>query len=292
MQRQMAPIAHNGVLALSMPQIKLIAADVDGTLIGSSKVPTERVKSAIRMAIELGCEVVPATGRSRYTMRHLMEELGLSGPVILFGGAVVLHWGSCAVWHHVLIPVELAKKVVTVIRGCGMGSVAMADGIESDCVVAERILPPPEAYVERNIARLEWVDDLTQSMPFEPATVVAVGDEDVALNCVRRLKSEFGEALSITASYSVAYGGWVVEVHHKDGSKGKALTVILERLAIPKEQVMAIGDNLNDIDMLQCAGLRVAMANSPEEVKRVAHEVVPSADDDGVAYAIHKFVLR
>lgn len=275
-----------------MPQIKLIAADVDGTLIGSSKVPTEGVKSAIKMAIGIGCEVVPATGRSRYTMHRLMDELGLSGPVILFGGAVVLHWGSGEVWHRVLVPVELAKKVVAVMRSYGMGSVAMADGIESDCVIAERILPPPDEYVERNIARLKWVDDLTQSMPFEPATVAAIGAERVALDCVRELKSKFEDELSIAVSYSVAYGGWVVEVHHRDGSKGKALAIIAKRLAIPREQVMAIGDNLNDIDMLQYAGLRVAMENSPEEVKRIAHEVVPSADEDGVAYAIHKFVLR
>lgn len=281
-----------GVLASAMPQIKLIAADVDGTLIGSSKVPTERVKSAIRMALDLGCEVVPATGRSRYTMRHLMEELGLSGPVILFGGAVVLHWGSGEIWHRVLVPIELAKDVVVVMRGYGMGSVAMADGIESDCVIAERILPPPDGYVERNIARLKWVDDLARSMPFEPATVAAIGAEKVALDCVMELKSKFGNELSIAVSYSVAYGGWVVEVHHRDGSKGKALAIIAKRLAIPREQVMAIGDNLNDIDMLQYAGLRVAVENSPDEVKRIAHEVVPSADEDGVAYAIHKFVLR
>ncbi|MCS7252995.1 MAG: Cof-type HAD-IIB family hydrolase [Armatimonadota bacterium] len=275
-----------------MLRIRLIAIDVDGTLIGSSKVPTERVKTAIRMAVDAGCEVVPATGRSRYTTRYLMEELGLSGPVILFGGAVVLHWGSGEVWHRVLIPVELAKKVVSVMRRYGMGSVVMADGIESDCVVAEKVLPPPDGYIERNIARLKWVDDLTQVMPFEPATIAAIVSEDLALSCIKQLESEFGEALSVAMSYSVAYSGWVVEVHHSDGSKGKALKIIAERLAIPREQVMAIGDNLNDIDMLQYAGLSVAMANSVEEVKRIAHEIVPSADEDGVAYAIHKFVLR
>lgn len=274
-----------------MPRYRLIAVDVDGTLIGSSKVPTVRVKEAIRAALNLGCEVVPATGRSRYTMRSLMEELGLSGPVILFGGAVVLHWGSMEVWHCVLIPVELAKKVVEVMRGYNLGAVALADGIESDCVVAERLTPPKDAYVERNIARLMWVDDLTKEMPFEPATIAAVGVKEAAMNCMRQLKEEFGEDVSVTGSYSVAYDGWVIEVHHRDGSKGKALALIANRLAILREEVIAIGDNLNDIDMLQYAGLSVAMENSPPEIKAIAREIVPSADEDGVAHAIFKFVL-
>lgn len=275
-----------------MPRIRLVAIDVDGTLIGSSKKPSERVKEAIKAVLSAGCEVVLSTGRSRYTMRPIMQELGLNGPVILFGGAVVLHWGSGDIWHRVLMPKELVKDVVAVMRHHRIGAVIMADGTESDCVVAERLLPPTEQYIQRNKERLEWVEDITKAVPFEPATVAGIGDEEMAMKCIQELKERFKDSLSVTVSYSVAYGGWVVEVHHRDGNKGRALKLVAERLGVEREQVMAIGDNLNDIDMLAYAGLSVAMANSPEAVKQVADEVVPSADEDGVAHAICKFVLQ
>lgn len=275
-----------------LPRIKLIAIDVDGTLIGSSKKPSERVKEAIKAALSAGCEIVLSTGRSRYTMRPIMHELDLNGPVILFGGAVVLHWGNGDIWHRVLMPKELVKDVVAVMRSYGIGAVIMADGTESDCVVAERLLPPTEQYIQRNRERLEWVEDMTKVVPFEPATVAGIGNEEVAMKCIQELREQFKESLSIAVSYSVAYGGWVVEVHHRDGNKGKALKLVAEKLRVKREQVMAIGDNLNDIDMLVYAGFSVAMANSPEAVKQIADEVVPSADEDGVAHAIYNFVLQ
>ncbi|HID05890.1 MAG TPA: HAD family phosphatase [Armatimonadetes bacterium] len=271
--------------------IRLVAIDIDGTLVGSSGQLSMCVKRAVQSAVVRGCEVVLCTGRSRYTTRAFMDELQLCGPVILFSGAVVLHWGTGEVWHRAVLPRDMVAQIVRVIRSYGMGAVLLADGIESDCVVADRVLPPALRYTHRNIERLNWVDDLTECIPFEPATIGAVGSEDTVRGAVDELKQRFGSRLVVSASFSIAYDGWVIEVHHHDAGKGRALKLVADRLGIPREQVMAIGDHFNDIEMFEVAGLAIAMANSPYEVQRAAHYIVPSADDDGVAEALERFAM-
>lgn len=267
--------------------IKLIAIDLDGTLLNEDHQVSERTERVLKRAIEQGIQVVIATGKTYTSARALVEKLGLKTPGIFVQGLTIYQPDGTLTWQQTLPP-DVCRRVITVAEDRGFTVVAysgtrilcreIADGIER---LAEKYHEPmPEAIGPlQNILFDMKINKLMLVKQNNPKKITAIRWLlDRQLN---------GEGRLVQAMIKD-----MVEVLPPGVSKGSTLATLIKKLGVPAENVMAIGDGENDIEMLHLAGIGVAVGNADEKLKAVADHVVASNQDDGVADAIERFVLK
>lgn len=269
----------------SSREFRLIAIDLDGTLIDHNLTVSPRVKQAIAAAQAQGVTVTLASGRMFAAMVTYAQELNITVPLICYQGGLVRHPVTEETTFHLPVPPELAREVVALARTRGIQVNAFAD----DRLYVETLTPEAEVY--KRIARVEAtvVPDLAEFLQDNPSTklVLVNLDEDKTDRLVEELTAHFGNRLGITKSHA-----YYTEAIHAEVSKGRALTQLASALDIPLEETMGIGDNLNDLSLVETAGFGVAMADGDPRVKAAADFVTTSYAEDGVAVAIEKHVLR
>lgn len=258
----------------------LIACDLDGTLFDDALQMSPRVRETLAAAQAAGHVVTLATGRMVQSTRRVAEDLGLHQPLICYQGALVQH-GDEEIWH-LRLPLPIAHDAVRF---------AVEHGIHLNAYVEDRLFvaePTPEAEFYGSISgvRVEIVGDLVAYLTHEPTKVVFIQDEAATERLLPIATERWGEQAQVVRSHAR-----FVELTHRDASKGNALLHLAEALSIPLERVLAIGDNLNDLSMIQMAGVGVAMGNALPPLKIAADWVAPSISEDGVAVAIERFVL-
>ncbi len=259
----------------------LIALDVDGTLITDEYKVTDRTKDAVRRAAEQGARIVLCTGRGAVSTLPLLEELGLSGTVITHNGASTIDSVTRTTIHEFSYPVS---EVETAIRYC------RRHGIHFDVNTAF------ELYVDA-------IDDEVRSIYAKYyATPIEVGDvlqvkEPIAKFCIAARAHEMEQLMADWTDIGndrlrlIRSGNYYLDIIHPMANKGNALKALADKLDIPAERVLAIGNYDNDIEMLEFAGLGIAMDNSPDEVKRCADTVTLSNNEEGVALALEKYCI-
>jgi Cof subfamily protein (haloacid dehalogenase superfamily) len=265
---------------------KLLALDVDGTLVTDTLVITEAAKRAIARAVERGVVVTLATGRMFRSALIFAQELHLSAPLICYQGAMVRHSGTGETIFHQPVPFELARQFI---------ELAQKSNLHVNAYVDDRIYVAEmtdEAKYYSNLARVpaEVVGNLLNFIDRPeraPTKLVIVTDEDKTLEVLNEFEGAFGSSLYVTRSHAR-----FTEAVHPECSKGVALKALAHSLDIPIEQVMAIGDNLNDLPMLEAAGFSVAVANAGPGVKEKANYVAEGAVAEGVVEAINGFILN
>ena len=264
---------------------KLIAIDLDGTLIDHRLTVAPRVKQAIAAAQAEGVTVTLASGRMFAAMVPFAQELNITVPLICYQGGLVRHPVTEETTFHLPVPADLAQEVVTLARKRGIQVNAFAD----DRLHVESLTPEAEVYMR--IARVEAtvVPDLIAFLPDNPSTklVLVNLDESKTNRLVEELTDHFGSRLGITKSHP-----YYTEAIHPDVSKGRALTQLANVLDISLGQTVGIGDNLNDLSLVETAGFGIAMGNGDPRVKAAADFVSATYEEDGVAVAIEKHVLR
>lgn len=258
---------------------KLIAIDLDGTLIGRDLSISPRARAAIRRAIETGIKVTIASGRMFKSVLRFAQELNLQTPLICYQGALIKDPVSQETLWHKTVPLELARQIIPIVEARGIHINAYVD----DELYVSRVTAEAEGYARLSIVQAHPVGDLVTFLQREPTKLVAISDAEQIDRLTRELASHFGSSLYITKSYPI-----FCEIAHPECSKGKALARLAERLGIAQEETVAIGDNPNDLDMIAWAGLGIAMANSSPEVIAAADWVTGSVEEDGAAQAIEK----
>ena len=259
---------------------QLVAIDLDGTLVDDQNAISERVERTVREVRSSGIKVVLVSGRPQVAALPIFRQLGLALPLISSGGAQVSDPSSGRVIAHFQPRVADIRKLVTLARAAGLTLVYQTP----DEVFGEgnaQILDILRAAVRIPI---EQVEDGLAACP-EPIKVTMCGPRS-QLDRIRDEIERLGLALS-----SVLSGPDYLEVTAQGVSKGRALRSVAEFLGVPMDQVLVIGDAPNDISMLAEAGLAVAMGNAPPEVQAFANVVAPRIEDDGVAWALRRFVL-
>ena len=259
---------------------QLVAIDLDGTLVDDQNAISERVERTVREVRSSGIKVVLVSGRPQVAALPIFRQLGLALPLISSGGAQVSDPSSGRVIAHVQPPVADIRKLVALARAAGLTLVYQTP----DEVFGEgnaRILEILRTAVRIPI---EQVEDGLAACP-EPIKVTVCGPRS-QLDRIRDEIERLGLALS-----SVLSGPEYLEVTAQGVSKGRALRSVAEFLDVPMDRVLVIGDAPNDISMLAEAGLAVAMGNAPPEVQAFANVVAPRIEDDGVAWALRRFVL-
>jgi hypothetical protein len=261
---------------------RLIAADLDGTLRAEEQPFTPRVRAAVCKAQECGARVVMATGRVSRTALPYARDLGLTSPVICNHGASIQDGQTGALLFQKTVPLALARQVIA----WTAEDITALVCVEEEFYVV-RASEDATAFAGRYHDHIHVVPDLAQSLLLEPQKIVFVNDERVSTHLLGELKEQFGRQLHIVQSFSR-----YIEITHRDVSKASAVAWLASRWGIPREEVIAIGDQGNDISMIEWAGLGVAMGNGVVSVKAIADYVAPSADEDGVAHVIERFVLN
>lgn len=265
--------------------IRLIAADLDGTVLDQAQRLSPRVRAAYKAAADRGVRVTIATGRNVASARKFAEALNVNAPLVCLQGGVLYDLATETLLHEVRLPHDLACELVafgerqrtwqtvlyhlntTYITGLKFDERFYLDLLTDH---APRVVP-------------DLCDVLEDT---DPDKVLYILDPSEARSGAQALREVVGDRAIVVQSHAM-----FIEVNHKDAHKGAGLARLAQHLGIPREQVMAIGDQGNDLTMLDWAGLGVAMGNGSDEVKAVADWVAPPIDEDGVAVAIERFVL-
>lgn len=262
---------------------RLIAIDLDGTLLTPQKLITPRTHQALCQAAERGMTIVIATGQTLQVLRHTCAHLPLTAPQIIENGAIIADIQSGTVLHERLLPTEHILPVLDTLRALGLYRAYHTHQyvyVDNDTPRARNWYRPPiPAPIE--------VADVASIYPQPCIKVVGIGEADTLRDKRRELERIFAGQVYVTQSSFD-----LVELLHPHVSKGNALRVIAADLAILPEEVVAIGDNHNDLGMLRFAGLGVAMGNAHAEVKAAADFVTLSNAEDGVAMVIEEMILQ
>ncbi|MCR4441636.1 MAG: Cof-type HAD-IIB family hydrolase [Peptococcaceae bacterium] len=264
-----------------MPDIKLIAIDLDDTLLKNDLTISPRAKKAITRAVESGVAVTLATGRMFASALPFARDLNLDLPLITYQGALVKYADGRVVYHQPL-PLGLAREVSRFLKPYGYH----VNVYINDELYMEKDSPEGQRYAGIARVPVHLVEDLRAALTQDPTKMLVIVEEPEIDYLIADLKKEFAGTINITKSKSN-----FLEIGHKEATKGRALESLARSLGLAPSRVMAIGDSWNDIDMLEFAGLGVAVENAAPEVKRAARYITRSNDDDGVAEAIENLVL-
>ena len=266
-------------------KIYLVAIDLDGTLLNSDKGITATTAAILRAARqEHGVRIVLSSARPPRTVLPFHKLLDLDTPLICYNGALVFDPCTNGVLMHRPVSKPLAQGIVTLARKISPNmtvSVEILDRWYTDHLdegffmgTGRDAQPDELASIDRCIKSA--VTRLVLAGPVEH--IAAVRQEILTRYAHQVILSDLG--------------GKVLQIVHATTSKAQALRVVAAELGVTRQQTMAIGDQLNDVAMLQWAGVGVAMGNAPPEVKAVADVVTDHHDSDGAAKAIHDIIIK
>jgi len=261
---------------------KLIAVDMDGTLLDERKCITERTLAAVKLAGERGVFVCLSTGRPLCGVHSYMEQLRLNTPVITCNGAVVIDPDSGKIIHSQFLQLQAARDVWQ--RGKEYNTTM--------CVwVGDKL------YVNRFDERTEDYKKLSGVQPeivYDIGLLANIGISKILwydnVERIQQYKTELSSQMKQSVR-CVTSDPHFLEFTDKNVSKASALECLGDYLGIPREQIMAIGDGENDLPMLEYAGLSVAMGNAAEHIRSCCNYVTDTNVSDGAAKAIEKFCL-
>jgi Cof subfamily protein (haloacid dehalogenase superfamily) len=268
---------------------KLLVVDVDGTLVNGSGVISAKDERTLAKAAASGVKVSLSTGRVIKACQRIIERLGLNGQHIFFDGALVSDPSKEGEVYSKPLKETVVRQAVEFAR---------AKDIYLELYSAEHF------FAERE----HWSDEVHRTFfGVEPNIIDFSGiwqreriikAELVVHNPEERIKAEifqkeFNGRLRFSIARSPGYPGIdFINIIDPEVSKGKALMALASFLGISMGEVMAIGDGLNDISLLEVAGLAVAMGNAPAEVRKVADYITLDVDHSGVAATIERFLLQ
>ena len=275
---------------------RLLAVDLDGTLLTPDKRIGAADSEALRCAADAGVAILVATGRGLHTARPVLEALPVPAYAALHNGALMLDPSGAELWRVAMRPCAVAAALPPV-RAAGLypmlyAGVAGAGGGDVMLVLEReaRQSPHTQDYLRTKGPILELVADVATACDRGVLGIVSFGPREsvaAAATAVGRLDGE----VESWWSPATAPGADLFEALAPGGAKGCALQRLTELLGFTPEEVMAIGDNNNDLDMLRYAGTAVAMANATPEARAAAHFVTTANTANGVAHALGRVGL-
>lgn len=269
---------------------KLLVCDIDGTLLTSAGTLTDRTRNAVQRARVAGLRVTIATGRRYMTAKPIIDALDIVEPVIVQTGALIFDAHNQIILSTTPLPAGVAREAITLLVSERLQPIVYENNVFSQHLYTgpERYDSPgarlyfagnPELIIRRPYARL---------VPPDNALQLAVIDDIEQLD---RVVSHLQLAgCRILTSYSGNLDSYFMEVFHASCSKGSALHTLANHLGLEMDEIVAVGDNLNDIEMLAMAGLGVAMANAVPQAMSTATRTTLSCDEDGVATLIDEIL--
>jgi len=264
------------------PPIRLLLADVDGTLVTQDKVLTDRAVAAVGKLRDAGVAFAVTSGRPPRGMSMLVEPLSLTTPIAAFNGGLFAH-PDMSVIEQRTIPDHLSPAVIDLLDHHAMG-VWVYRG--ADWFVRD----PEGPHVDREAWTVKF--DPTPVESFASVTdgvakIVGVSDDhDAVQRAVDAAREQFGDHVSAARSQP-----YYADITHPDANKGAVVRYLSTTYEIDPAQIATIGDMPNDVLMFAQSGLSIAMGNASPDVQRAARRVTTSNEDEGFANAVERFVL-
>jgi Cof subfamily protein (haloacid dehalogenase superfamily) len=263
--------------------IRLVAFDVDGTLVGHDLKITNNVRLSIERMKQAGIAGCLVTGRMYRAALPFARELGFDAPLICYQGAAIVDPASDEVLQHTALDNRVVRELIDVTQR-DAAHLQLYRNDEYYCEARNRF---SDLYAALSLTEPVVVASLREAFAYSPATKgVVVADAPVAAAYAEKLCGMLGARAYVTRSLPE-----FVEVLDPAVNKGAALRFVAAHLGVPMEQTAAIGDSWNDAPLLEAAGLGIAMGSAPQELQAVAAAVVSDLEHDGVAEAIQKYVL-
>ena len=273
-----------------MPPVRLIAIDIDGTLLDSNFQVSERNLAALRRAHALGVEIALATGRRHLFALPVARALGFEVALISSNGAIT-RGSDGALFHRDLLPLASALELVEHMTDFRRNLVITYDGEESGSLLLEtldELTGSIKKWLEKNSQHLRFVQPIESGLQGDPIQAMFCGTVERMTAAQERLVKNKGLLARITA-LKTQYNErdlCMVDILNKGCTKGAALERWAASRGYEASQVMAIGDNFNDIEMLEFAGHAYIMGNAPEELRERGWNTTLSNNENGVALAV------
>ncbi|HVV52717.1 MAG TPA: Cof-type HAD-IIB family hydrolase [Polyangia bacterium] len=263
--------------------VKLLVADVDGTLVTGRKVLTEGACRAVERLRAAGIELAITSGRPPRGMAMLVEPLKLTTPIAGFNGGMFVAPDLTTILERRTLPPEIAREAVDFLLGAGLDAWVYRD---ADWFIRDRAAP----HVAREQATVQFEPTVIADLaPVLDHAVKIVGvSDDHALVATAETGLRQRVAGHASAARSQPY---YLDVTHPDANKGTVVRFDARALGVPLEQIATIGDMPNDVLMFAVGGVSIAMGNASPDVQRTARYVTASNEEEGFAHAVDAFVL-
>jgi len=265
----------------------MICLDIDGTLLNSSHQISENTKRAVQIITkEKQIPVILVSARMPKGIFFLQKELKISQPIICYSGALVVDKDSSILLNK-SIPSSMLQQIYTCARKLDIHiSLYREDTwyIEKSDEWSEQ--ESEITHIKPAISKFHDLLNMWENQKSGANKVLCMGSPDSIKLLEKELKSFSEQDLNIYPSKPT-----YLEIMPKAASKTSAIKFLLEKFSLTSDQIIAMGDNFNDADMLEYAGLGIAMGNAPNQVKQLADAVTCSNDEDGVAEAIYRYIL-
>ncbi|WEV45735.1 sugar-phosphatase [Streptococcaceae bacterium ESL0687] len=267
--------------------IKLVAIDLDGTLLNDRHEITDEVKKAVNEAKKAGVKIVITSGRPLPGVEPILKELGLTDPgdyAITYNGALVQATDTGE---------EFVRETMSAQDFLDIELEGRKRGIHLHAITSDGVYTP-NRDIGRYTVREAWLVNMPlfyrttdEICDLDIVKVMYVDEPEIIDQTIESLPGEFYERFNIVKSFPV-----YLELLNKNASKGQAIAHLAEKLGIKIEETMAIGDEENDRSMLEMVGTPVVMENGNPEIKKLASYITKTNNESGVAHAINKLVLN
>ncbi|PJI07469.1 MULTISPECIES: Cof-type HAD-IIB family hydrolase [Clostridium] len=269
-----------------MSKYKMLCLDIDGTLLNSMHKISKETKEKINAAANQGIIVVLVSARMPEGIVYLQEELGVEQPIICYSGSLILGKGGDILLNK-FIPSNIVDTVYNFTEEMNVHMSLYKDDkwyIKGDDEWSKQ--ESDITHIVPNVTDFIRLLDEWKKYNLGPNKILCMSDPDNINVLNRKVSGKLSSYVNVYPSKAT-----YLEIMPKSSSKTSAIEYLSTKLNISRSEIIAIGDNYNDVDMIQYAGLGIAMGNAPDKVKDFADDVTLTNDDNGVAAAIEKYII-
>lgn len=265
---------------------KFVAIDLDDTLLADDLTISPQTIEAIQEAVKKGVFITLATGRMYQSAVKFAREIHLDVPIITYQGAYVKNVQSEEILYQRLMPYEISKEIISTLKE----KKKVVQIYLNDELYVEKDHPYIHKYSQISRVPYRTVENLIAAMEESgttPMKIITIDEPEEIERMLETFKPHYQDQLHITISKP-----HFLEFSHPEATKGQAIQYLAERIGITLDEVIAIGDSYNDLDMIQIAGLGVAMENGHPDIKAIANYITKTNNDHGVWEVLQKFILK
>jgi len=273
-----------------MPRYRLLAIDIDGTLVNSREELAPGTRAALARAGRAGIHLVLATGRRYSRTLHLVEPLGINVPLVTASGALVKDPHDHRTLYCAAFEPAVLRRALAIAAQSGFEPIVCADTYARgfDFYLAREDTASAELgeYLRLNPGCGRLWPELVADPPPGVFAAFAMGTRDQMLVLEGTLGARLGERICTHVLRSPKYSGFMCEIAPGGVTKWSAIRRLAAGWGIAEHEICAVGDDVNDIPMIRAAGLGIAMGNALPEVKAAADRIAPSQEDDGLVRVV------
>ncbi len=274
---------------------RLLALDVDGTLLDPAGELRSAAQEAVMAVQQRGLRVVLCTCRRFRTARPLAQALQLDGPLVVHNGALVKDLASGQTLQQSYIAAEMYHPALALLRRLSTPMMyvdAFHENVDILTESMERAHPFQREYLADQLAHCRIVDDIASPLAHGVLMLSIMADGTNLQALLPVVEQTMGTRGRVHLLVNKNYQGYILEILQAGVSKWQALQQLAAQQGITPDEIIAVGDDDNDLDMIRYAGLGIAMGNAVDTVKAAADAITGSNAEDGLAQALERFVLQ